>query len=107
MFRKQRAALVADLDALPPAAPRVLLFTGKLVGKGFDPPSLDPVVLAMPASWKGSLQQSAGRLHREHASKADVRIIDCVGTGPARDVGQHQVRDIETLIAALTPAFVT
>jgi superfamily II DNA or RNA helicase len=27
------------------------------------------------------LQQYAGRLHREHASKADVRIIDFVDTG--------------------------
>lgn len=35
----------------------------------------------MPVSWKGTLQQYAGRLHREHASKADVRIIDFVDTG--------------------------
>ena len=35
----------------------------------------------MPVSAKGTLQQYAGRLHREHASKADVRIIDFVDTG--------------------------
>ena len=35
----------------------------------------------MPVSWKGTLQQYAGRLHREHASKTDVRIIDFVDTG--------------------------
>jgi superfamily II DNA or RNA helicase len=81
MSRKQRAALVADLDALPPDAPRVLLATGKLVGEGFDHPPLDTLVLAMPVSWKGTLQQYAGRLHREHASKTDVRIIDFVDTG--------------------------
>ena len=81
MSRKQRAALVADLDALPPDAPRVLLSTGKLVGEGFDHPPLDTLVLAMPVSWKGTLQQYAGRLHREHASKTDVRIIDFVDTG--------------------------
>lgn len=79
--RKQRAALVADLDTLAPDAPRVLLSTGKLVGEGFDPPPLDTLVLAMPVSWKGTLQQYAGRLHREHASKTDVRIIDFVDTG--------------------------
>ncbi|HET9644086.1 MAG TPA: DNA polymerase III subunit chi [Burkholderiaceae bacterium] len=61
MSRKQRAALVADLDALPPDAPRVLLSTGKLVGEGFDHPPLDTLVLAMPVSWKGTLQQYAGR----------------------------------------------
>ena len=38
-------------------------------------------VLAMPVSWKGTLQQYAGRLHREHANKTDVRIIDFVDTG--------------------------
>ena len=81
MSRKQRAALVADLDALPPDAPRVLLSTGKLVGEGFDHPPLDTLVLAMPVSWKGTLQQYAGRLHREYASKTDVRIIDFVDTG--------------------------
>jgi len=81
MSRKQRAGLVADLEALPPDAPRVLLSTGKLVGEGFDHPPLDTLVLAMPVSWKGTLQQYAGRLHREHASKVDVRIIDFVDTG--------------------------
>ncbi|WP_247537520.1 TOTE conflict system archaeo-eukaryotic primase domain-containing protein [Ralstonia pseudosolanacearum] len=81
MSKKQRAALIAKMDALPPDAPRVLLATGKLVGEGFDHPPLDTLVLAMPVSWKGTLQQYAGRLHREHSSKTDVRIIDFVDTG--------------------------
>jgi superfamily II DNA or RNA helicase len=50
MSKKQRAALIAALDALPPNAPCVLLATGKLVGEGFDHPPLDTLVLAMPAS---------------------------------------------------------
>ena len=81
MSKKQRAARIAELDALAPQAPRILLATGKLVGEGFDHPPLDTLVLAMPVSWKGTLQQYAGRLHREHASKTDVRIIDFVDTG--------------------------
>ena len=81
MSKKQRSALVAELDALPPDVPRILLATGKLVGEGFDHPPLDTLVLAMPVSWKGTLQQYAGRLHREHASKTNVRIIDFVDTG--------------------------
>ncbi len=81
MSRRQRSALIAALDALPPDAPRVLLATGKLVGGGFDPPPLDTLVLAMPVSWKGTLQQYAGRLHREHANKSNVRIIDFVDSG--------------------------
>ena len=81
MSKKQRAGLIEQLDALPPDAPRILLSTGKLVGEGFDHPPLDTLVLAMPISWKGTLAQYAGRLHREHASKANVRIIDFVDTG--------------------------
>jgi len=81
MSRKQRGALIAELNALPADAPRVLLATGKLVGEGFDHPALDTLVLAMPVSWKGTLQQYAGRLHREHAGKVDVRIVDFVDTG--------------------------
>lgn len=81
MPKKRRASLTTELDALPPEAPRVLLATGKLVGEGFDHPPLDTLILAMPVSWTGSLQQYAGRLHREHASKTDVRIIDLVDAG--------------------------
>jgi superfamily II DNA or RNA helicase len=80
MSKKQRAALIAELGALPPDAPRVLLATGKLVGEGFDHPPLDTLVLAMPVYWKGTLQRSAGRLHREQAGKTGVRIIDFVDT---------------------------
>ncbi len=79
--KKQRAKVIKELDELPLDAPRVLLATGKLVGEGFDHPPLDTLVLAMPISWTGTLQQYAGRLHREHATKTDVKIIDFVDTG--------------------------
>lgn len=79
--KKQREKLIADLEALPPDEPRVLLATGKLVGEGFDHPPLDTLILAMPVSWKGTLQQYAGRLHREHAGKTSIRIIDFVDAG--------------------------
>ena len=81
MSKKQRIALTDELAALPPDVPRVLLATGKLIGEGFDHPPLDTLVLAMPISWKGTLQQYAGRLHREHASKSDVRIIEFIDAG--------------------------
>lgn len=81
MSKKQRSALVSELEALPATAPRILLSTGKLVGEGFDHPPLDTLILAMPISWKGTLQQYAGRLHRENVGKSDVRIIDFVDTG--------------------------
>jgi len=81
MSKKLRTTLIAELNALPPDESRVLLATGKLVGEGFDHPPLDTLVLAMPISWAGTLQQYAGRLHREHATKTDVRVIDFVDTG--------------------------
>ena len=58
------------LEALPSDAPRVLFATGRLIGEGFDHPLLDTLMLAMLISWKDTLQQYAGRLHREHANAA-------------------------------------
>jgi len=78
LSKKQRTAVIAELGVLEESAPRVLLATGRLIGEGFDHPPLDTLVLAMPISWKGTLQQYAGRLHREHAEKQDVRIYDYV-----------------------------
>lgn len=79
--RKERAAQLAALNALADDVPRVVLATGKLIGEGFDHPALDTLVLAMPISWKGTLQQYAGRLHREHATKSSVRVLDYVDAG--------------------------
>lgn len=55
-----------------------LVATGKFIGEGFDEPRLDTLFLAMPISWKGTLQQYAGRLHRLCASKDEVQIYDYV-----------------------------
>jgi superfamily II DNA or RNA helicase len=81
MSKKQRALKFDELNALPSDVPRVLLATGKLVGEGFDHPALDTLILAMPISWRGTLQQYAGRLHREHLTKTNVRIVDIVDVG--------------------------
>lgn len=81
MSKKKRVHLIEGLNNLAPEIPRVLLATGRLIGEGFDHPPLDTLVLAMPISWKGTLQQYAGRLHREHTTKTDVRIYDYVDAG--------------------------
>jgi superfamily II DNA or RNA helicase len=79
--KKLRDSLFEELNALQESAPRVVLATGKLVGEGFDHPALDTLILCMPISWKGTLQQYAGRLHREYTTKSNVRIVDFVDTG--------------------------
>ena len=66
------------LALLDPETPHVILATGRLVGEGFDHPQLNTLVLAMPVSWKGTLQQYAGRLHRRMYAKNDVRIYDYI-----------------------------
>ena len=55
-----------------------LLSTGRYLGEGFDDPRLDTLFLTFPISWKGVLQQYAGRLHRENFGKHEVRIYDYV-----------------------------
>jgi superfamily II DNA or RNA helicase len=81
LAKKARAGQLVALNALADEVPRVVLATGKLVGEGFDHPALDTLVLAMPISWQGTLQQYAGRLHREHATKTSVRVLDYVDGG--------------------------
>ena len=78
LSKKQRTAIFNELEELNDSVPRVLLATGRLIGEGFDHPPLDTLVLAMPISWKGTLQQYTGRLHRECVGKQDVRIYDYV-----------------------------
>ena len=78
LSRKQRALVLETLQVMPDSEARVILATGRLIGEGFDHSPLDTLVLAMPISWQGTLQQYAGRLHRQHMDKADIRIYDYV-----------------------------
>ncbi len=73
---KDRARTLAEIKVLPATAARVILATGRLIGEGFDHSPLDTMVLAMPIAWQGTLQQYAGRLHREHSGKTDIRVYD-------------------------------
>lgn len=73
MRAKERDAVMAKLEST-----QVLIATGKYIGEGFDLPKLDALVLALPISWKGTLAQYAGRLHREFSGKRRVVINDYV-----------------------------
>jgi len=72
-----RARRAADA-ILTSGGPRVVLATGRFIGEGFDDPRLDTLMLALPIAWKGTVTQYAGRLHRHHEAKHDIRIIDYV-----------------------------
>jgi very-short-patch-repair endonuclease len=52
------------------------LATGKYVGEGFDDSRLDTLFLTLPVSWRGTIAQYAGRLHRLHDGKREVRVYD-------------------------------
>jgi superfamily II DNA or RNA helicase len=75
--RRSRAASDA-LGIISDSEERVLVATGRYLGEGFDDARLDTLFLTMPISWRGTLSQYAGRLHRLHASKRDVVIYDYV-----------------------------
>ena len=67
-----------EMAAIPDSESRVILATGSYLGEGFDDARLDTLFLALPISWKGRLTQFAGRLHRLHDGKREVRIYDYV-----------------------------
>ena len=76
MKTKDLKAMAERLESLPEDDPHLILATGRFLGEGFDHPRLDTLFLAMPISWKGTLAQYAGRLHRIHHSKREVIIYD-------------------------------
>ena len=78
MGAKQRRKLNEVLAAVPLNEPRVILATGSYLGEGFDDARLDTLLLAMPVSWRGTLQQYVGRLHRLQENKTEVQVYDYV-----------------------------
>lgn len=78
MGKKQRRAAAEKLASIPDGVPRVILATGSYIGEGFDDSRLDTLFLTMPISWRGTLQQYVGRLHRVHDGKKIVRVYDYV-----------------------------
>ena len=74
--QKEKREKLAALRAVPADESLVVVATGKYIGEGFDEPRLDTILLAMPVSWKGTLAQYAGRLHRSYDGKQEVRIYE-------------------------------
>jgi superfamily II DNA or RNA helicase len=81
MSARVRQQVKERLAGIPETEERLVLATGRYVGEGFDDARLDTLFLALPISWKGTLAQYAGRLHRPHPAKKEVRIFDYVDRG--------------------------
>ena len=76
MTRRERNQVNAQLSAIPTSEDRVLLATGRYIGEGFDDARLDTLFITLPISWRGTVAQYVGRLHRLHEGKRDVRVYD-------------------------------
>ena len=78
MGTRQRREVMQRLEDVSETEERILIATGRYVGEGFDDARLDTLLLAMPVSWKGTLAQYVGRLHRLHPAKREVLVYDYV-----------------------------
>ena len=59
-------------------AQRLRLDGGLFLAVLHPEPRLDTLFMAFPISWRGTLQQYVGRLHRTHANKKEVKVFDYV-----------------------------
>ena len=75
---KQKQSISKKIKAVSVNEEKVIIATGRYLGEGFDEARLDTLFLALPISWKGLLNQYAGRLHRLHELKKEVTIYDYV-----------------------------
>ena len=74
--KKQRQAIADRLASIPRRRAAGHSGDGKYVGEGFDDSRLDTLFLTLPVSWRGTIAQYAGRLHRLHDGKREVRVYD-------------------------------
>ena len=78
MGAKKIRLLKEQLTNLPDDEERLILATGRYLGEGFDDARLDTLFLTLPISWRGTLTQYAGQLHRLHYLKKEVLVYDYV-----------------------------
>ena len=75
---KERAALREKMAAVPSDESMLAVAIGQYIGEGFNYPRLDTLLLAMPISFEGNVEQYAGRLNRDYEGKQDVIIFDYI-----------------------------
>ena len=99
MGTKQRREVMRRLNEVSETEERVLIATGRYIGEGFDDARLDTLFLAMPVSWKGTLAQYVGRIHRLHPAKREVLVYDYVDdmTPTLRRMSEKRIRGYDGL----------
>lgn len=75
---KERAELREKMAAVSRDESMIMVATGQYIGEGFNYPRLDTMLLAMPISFEGNVEQYAGRLNRDYEGKKDVIIFDYI-----------------------------
>lgn len=75
---KERDDIRTQMMMVPEDETVILVATGQYIGEGFNYPRLDTMLLTMPISYEGNVEQYSGRLHRDYAPKSDVIIYDYV-----------------------------
>jgi superfamily II DNA or RNA helicase/very-short-patch-repair endonuclease len=76
MGKKELRHALEQLETIPEQEPLALIATGRFVGEGFDCARLDTLFVTLPISWRGTVAQYVGRLHRLHEHKREVRVYD-------------------------------
>lgn len=76
MGRKELRGVTERLASIAADEDRVLVATGKYIGEGFDDPRLDTLFVTLPVSWRGTVAQYVGRLHRLYEGKRHVTVYD-------------------------------
>jgi superfamily II DNA or RNA helicase len=92
MSKKQRVEVAQRLDDIDDSEERVVVASGRYIGEGFDDARLDTLFLALPISWRGTLQQYAGRLHRDYDGKKEVHIYDYIDSNNPMLMRMYQKR---------------
>ena len=76
--KKEHKKILEQMRQVDKDESLILIATGSLVGEGFDFPRLDTLFMATPVSFRGVVEQYAGRLNRDYAGKQNVMIYDYV-----------------------------
>ncbi len=76
--KKEHRKILEQMHKASDDESMILVATGSLVGEGFDFPRLDTLFMATPVSFRGVVEQYAGRLNRDYPDKENVIIYDYV-----------------------------